>query len=166
VLIRRRIQRAWSLLNDAMPARPTNRHLSRCGWTSPPLIHWELITLQWTYSGYRPPTHAQAASRWIRVSTVVKRSSIVSPAVYRTSWQREIQCSIPRNFSESRVSRVSLTSLTITFVHYYYYYYIIWFLSRGMMSLISSMLCNILLTSDTLNSLSFVWHRSESWKRN
>jgi len=64
--------------------------------------------------GLRLPTHAQAASRWIRVSTVVKWSSVVGPAVYCTSRQREIQCSIPRNFFESRVSRVSLTSLFLS----------------------------------------------------
>jgi len=58
--------------------------------------------------GLRLPTHAQAASKWIRVSTVIKRSLIVGPAVYRTSRQREIQCSMPRNFFESRVSLTSL----------------------------------------------------------
>jgi len=94
-----------------MTPRSLGWHLSRCGWTSPPLTHWELITVQWTNSVYRLPTHAQVASRWIRLSTVVKRSSVVGPAVYCTSRQREIQCSIPRNFFESRVSRVSLTSL-------------------------------------------------------
>ena len=75
-----------ALLNDATPARPTNWHLSRCGWTSPPLTDWKLITIQWTYSGYRLPTrmHAQVASRWIRVSIVVKRSLIIGPAVYCT----------------------------------------------------------------------------------
>jgi len=83
VLIRRWIQRVRSLLNDATLARPTNWQLSRCGWTGgpplpAPLTHWELITVQWIYSGYRLPTHVQAASRWIRVSTIVKdrRSSV------------------------------------------------------------------------------------------
>jgi len=55
VLIRRRIQRVRSLLNDATLARPTNWQLSRCGCTGgpprpAPLTHWELITVQWNYS--------------------------------------------------------------------------------------------------------------------
>jgi len=83
-----------------------------------PLTHWELITIQWTYS-VTDSQLAQATSRWIRVSTVVKRLSVVSPAVYHTSRQREIQCSIPRNFFfESRVSRVSLASLLFA-QHYF-----------------------------------------------
>ena len=105
VLVTRETDRQTATL-----ARPTNWQLSRCGWTSgpprpAPLTHWELITVQWTYSSHRLLNHAQAASRWLRVSTVVKRSSIVGPVVYHTSRQREIQCSIPRNFFEFRESR-------------------------------------------------------------
>jgi len=67
------------------------------------------ITVQWTYSGYRLPTHAQAASRWIRVLTIVKRSSIVGPAVYCT-----VLNSPPARISmldTEKFFRVSLTSL-------------------------------------------------------
>jgi len=115
VLIRRRIQRVRSLLNDATLARPTNWHLSRCGWTGGPplpLTHWELITIHWTYS----VTDSQLTCRpraggFAYRPSLKERSSIVGPAVYCISRQREIQCSIPRNFFESQVSRVSLTSL-------------------------------------------------------
>jgi len=82
-------------------------------WTSPPLTHWELITVQWTYSGYRLPTHAQAASRWIRVSTVVKRSIIDRRSSSCLSHFSTARNSVfdAEKFFESRVSRVSLTSL-------------------------------------------------------
>jgi len=63
-----------SLLNDATLARPTyTSHVAGGPVDLPPLTHWELITVHWTYSGYRLPTQAaQATSRWLRVSTVVK----------------------------------------------------------------------------------------------
>jgi len=104
MLIRRRIQRACSLLNDAMaamPARPTDPSHVASGPPLPSPV--DLLGLP-----TRLPTCAQVASKWIRVLTVVKQSSIVGPAVYCTvlnSWQREIQCSIQRNFFESRKSR-------------------------------------------------------------
>jgi len=112
-----------ALFIDAAPARPTDWLLSHCGWwlTSPPSpIHWELIIIEWTYSGYRLQLTCRPQSRWLRVSTVVKRSSIAGPGVYCTvvnSPQARKKFSILRNSFEYReiflswVSRVSLTSL-------------------------------------------------------
>jgi len=103
VLITRRIQRACSLLNDATPAMPTDpSHVASGPLLPSPVDLLRLLT--------RLPTGRQQVDSRIALSTVVKRSSIVGPAVYCTvlnSWQREIQCSIPINFF--RVS--SLVSL-------------------------------------------------------
>jgi len=82
--------------------------------TSPLLTHWELIAIKWTYSSYRLQLTRTQADSQLRISTVMKQSWIVNPAVYCTvlnSRWREIHFSIPRNFLESRVSRVLLTSL-------------------------------------------------------
>ena len=77
VLIRQLIQRACSLLNDGTPARPTDPSHVASGPLLPSPVN--LLGLP-----TRLPTRAQIASKWIRVSTVVKQSSIVGPAVYCT----------------------------------------------------------------------------------
>jgi len=106
VLIRRRIQRACSLLNDATPARPTDpSHLV----SGPPLPSpVDLLRLP-----TRLQTRAQVATKWIRVSTVVKQSSIVGPAVCCTVLNsRPARNSMLDTEKFFRVSRVSLTSPT------------------------------------------------------
>jgi len=47
-------------------------HFAADGSPPPPLTHWELIAIEWTYSGYLLPNHAHAASRWLRILTVVR----------------------------------------------------------------------------------------------
>ena len=73
-----------ALFIDAAPGRPTDWLFSHCGWwlTSHPLTHWELITIQWTHSGYWLQLMCRPQSRWICVSTVVKRSLIFDPGVH------------------------------------------------------------------------------------
>ena len=72
VLIRRLIQRACSLLNDttaATTARPTDPSHVASGPPLPSPV--DLLGLQ-----PRLPTRALVAIKWIRVSTVVKQSSV------------------------------------------------------------------------------------------
>jgi len=67
-LIRRQIQPACSLLNDAMPARPTDPSHVASGPPLPSPV--DLLAA-------RLPTRSLVASKWICVSTVVKQSWLV-----------------------------------------------------------------------------------------
>ena len=108
-------QRVCSFFIDTTPARPTDWLISRCGWwvTFSPLTNWELITVEWTYSGYQLQLARRLSAGGFAYRPSLNDPSIIGQAVYCSLKYSMARNSVLDTEKFFRVSRVSLTSLIL-----------------------------------------------------